>query len=143
MRSIRGRLRVVREAGRSTAERLPSFSLMLLRDAAEQGIPARARCGFGAYFEPGKFIDHWVREYWNAGRSRWMMVDAQNRTQLHQKKLFRLDFDPLDVPRDRFHHRRRDAWVQKCREGKADPAAFGILDMYGLWISLSQGNVAA
>ena len=33
----------------------------------EQGAPARARCGFGAYFVPGLFEDHWVAEYWSAG----------------------------------------------------------------------------
>ena len=32
---------------------------------AAQGMPARARCGFGAYFEKGKYVDHWVTEYWN------------------------------------------------------------------------------
>jgi len=29
------------------------------------GVPARARCGFGGYFRPGWFEDHWVAEYWN------------------------------------------------------------------------------
>ena len=33
-----------------------------------QGVPARARCGFGSYFEPGKFGDHWVCEYYDDGR---------------------------------------------------------------------------
>ncbi len=41
------------------------------------GIPARARCGFGAYFRPGWFEDHWVAEYWIAAEQRWQMVDAQ------------------------------------------------------------------
>ena len=36
-----------------------TLSCALLRRA---GIPARARCGFGAYFEPGKYVDHWVTE---------------------------------------------------------------------------------
>ena len=48
--------------------------MALLRAA---GVPARARCGFGAYFRPGWFEDHWVAEYWNTADNRWQMVDAQ------------------------------------------------------------------
>ena len=40
------------------------------------------------------------------------------------------DFDPLDVPRDRFIVGGK-AW-QLCRCGQADPDAFGIFDMHGL-----------
>jgi hypothetical protein len=112
------------------------FSLMLVAMLRAKGISARARCGFGSYFERGKFVDHWVAEYWNTKESRWIIVDAQ--MDAHQTKLFRLDFDPLDVPRDRFIVA-GDAWVQ-CREGKADPEAFGILHMHGLWFV--GGNVA-
>ena len=41
-------------------------SLLLVSLLRHQGIPARARCGFGAYFMPDHFEDHWVAEYWNA-----------------------------------------------------------------------------
>ena len=50
------------------------FTVAFLRAA---GVPARARCGFGAYFRPGWFEDHWVVEYWNATAARWQLVDAQ------------------------------------------------------------------
>ena len=40
-------------------------SLLLASLLRHQGIPARARCGFGAYFLPDHFEDHWVTEYWN------------------------------------------------------------------------------
>src|SRR5580658_1016268 len=36
------------------------FSLMLESFLRHHGVPARARCGFGAYFTKGKFEDHWV-----------------------------------------------------------------------------------
>ena len=49
----------------------------------------------------------------------------------------RIPFDPLDVPRDRFVVA-GNAW-RLCRRGKADPQAFGILDMHGLWFIA--GNV--
>jgi transglutaminase-like putative cysteine protease len=35
-----------------------------------KGVPARARCGFADYFEPGKHLDHWVGEYWNSDEGR-------------------------------------------------------------------------
>jgi len=93
------------------------------------GIPARARCGFGRYFTPGRFEDHWVGEYWNAGERRWVLVDAQ--IDDLQRQALSLTFDPLDLPREQFVTGGR-AW-QLCRAGEADPDLFGIFDMHGLW----------
>ncbi len=53
------------------------FSLLLVSILRHQGVPARARCGFGAYFIPGHYEDHWGAEYWNADLQRWVLVDAQ------------------------------------------------------------------
>lgn len=105
------------------------FTLLHVALLRHHGVPARARCGFGAYFEAGKFVDHWVTEYWNEAHGRWLLVDAQ--LDVRQRELFRIAFDPLDVPRDQFVIA-GDAW-RLCRDGKADPQAFGILDMHGLW----------
>lgn len=127
-----------REPGRRMPCVCRHFSLMLCGILREQGIPARARCGFGAYFNQGKFEDHWVCEYWNAPQSRWVLVDAQ--MDAAQQKAFRLDFDPLDVPRDRFIIA-GDAW-QMCRSGRADPNRFGLSmvpHLHGLWFVA--GNV--
>ena len=104
------------------------FSLMLCAILREQGVAARARCGFGAYFTPGKFEDHWVCEHWNAGQARWILVDAQ--LDLVQRELLRPDFDPLDVPRDRFIIA-GDAW-QMCRAGSAEADRFGLSYVPGL-----------
>lgn len=104
------------------------FSLMLCAILRGQGVAARARCGFGAYFTPGKFEDHWVCEYWNAGQARWILVDAQ--LDAVQRKLLHPDFDPLDVPRDRFIIA-GDAW-QMCRAGRAEADRFGLSYMPGL-----------
>lgn len=93
------------------------------------GVPARARCGFGAYFLPGHYEDHWVGEYWNAAQGRWVLVDAQ--MDALQRGALALPFDPLDVPRDQFVTGGR-AW-QMARGGGSDPDAFGIHDMHGLW----------
>jgi hypothetical protein len=111
------------------------FTLLHVAMLRRAGLRARARCGFGAYFDPGKFVDHWVTEYWNEDRKAWVLVDAQ--LDARQRELFKIAFDPLDVPRDQFLVA-GDAW-QSCRVGTADPGKFGILDMYGLWFVA--GNV--
>ncbi|MFL7809246.1 MAG: transglutaminase-like domain-containing protein, partial [Anaerolineae bacterium] len=53
------------------------FSVVLTAMLRHQGVPARARCGFGTYFTPGRYEDHWVCETWDAAQSRWVLVDAQ------------------------------------------------------------------
>ena len=105
------------------------FSVTLVGLLQHHGIPARARCGFGRYFEPDHYEDHWVGEYWNAAEGRWVLVDAQ--LDALQRGVLDLPFDPLDVPRDQFITGGA-AW-QLCRNGRADPDAFGIADMHGLW----------
>ena len=103
-------------------------SLLLASLLRHQGIPARARCGFGAYFMPDHFEDHWVTEYWNAEQSRWVMVDAQ--LDELQRDILKINFDVLDVPRDQFIVGGK-AW-QMCRSGEQDPEKFGIFEMHGL-----------
>lgn len=107
------------------------FALLLLSMLRAKGIPSRARGGFGAYFNPGYFEDHWVCEYWNAGEGRWVLVDAQL-DEVWRKRL-KIDFDITDIPRERFLVA-GDAWA-KCRAGEADPAKFGIsfVNLRGLW----------
>ncbi len=105
------------------------FTLLLVGLLRHQGVPARARCGFGRYFEPGHYEDHWVGEYWNAAQGRWVLTDAQ--MDALQSDVLHLPFDPLDVPRDQFITGGH-AW-QLCRAGQADPQTFGIHDMSGLW----------
>ena len=144
---------------RDAGHRLPSvcrhFSLMLCSILRAQGVPARPRCGFGAYFTPGKFEDHWVCEYWNAAATplpnplpsgegtgrhaagRWVLVDAQ--LDAIQRKALNITFNPLDVPHDRFIIA-GDAW-QMCRNGGADSNKFGLTHAHlqGLWFIA--GNV--
>ncbi|MGB8683348.1 MAG: hypothetical protein WCD12_10730 [Candidatus Binatus sp.] len=126
---------------RDVGHRLPSvcrhFSLMLCSILRAQNVPARPRCGFGAYFTRGKFEDHWVCEYWNAAQKRWTLVDAQ--LDAIQRKALRIDFNPLDTPRNKFIIA-GDAW-QMCRSGSADPANFGLTHIHesGSWFIA--GNV--
>jgi hypothetical protein len=120
---------------REPSRRMPCvcrhFATLFCGILREQNVPARARCGFGAYFTPGRFEDHWIAEYWSASQGRWILVDAQ--LDAVQRRAYTLDFDPLDVPRNRFIVA-GDAW-QMCRGGRADPNFFGLsfINEQGLW----------
>lgn len=105
------------------------FAVLLCAFLRHRGVPARARCGFATYFEAGKHVDHWVCEYWDDAGSRWVMVDAQ--LDALQRAVVKPEFDPLDVPRDRFVVAGQ-AW-EAVRRGEADGSKFGIADMWGSW----------
>ena len=104
------------------------FSVLACALLRHKGVPARARCGFGLYFD-GTPVDHWVVEYWDDAAGAWRLGDAQ--MDGVQRAALKLPFDPLDVPRDAFLVG-GEAW-RRCRAGEADPASFGIMDLRGLW----------
>ncbi|MFD9910622.1 transglutaminase-like domain-containing protein [Streptomyces sp. NPDC059063] len=122
-------LRILRERGgtplteaREPAARLVAtcrdFALLLCTLLRATGTPARIRGGYAAYFVPGQNDNHWVTEYWTAGRG-WVLVDPQ----LVGGGLYdKIAFDPMDVPRDQFLVA-GDAW-RACRDGRADPDTF-------------------
>jgi hypothetical protein len=99
------------------------FSAML----RAKGIAARSRCGFGTYFTPGKYEDHWVCEYWHAQEDCWVMLDPQ--LDDLQKEVLGIRFDSLDMPAGAFVTA-GEAW-QMCRAGRADPESFGIFQWHG------------
>ena len=105
--------------------------LMLIGFLRAKGVPARGRCGQGAYFNPPFYEDHWLCEYWHADERRWVLADPQF-DEVWRKKL-RIAHDVLDVPRDQFLVA-ADAWT-RCRDGRADPAKFGIFqgNLRGRW----------
>jgi hypothetical protein len=103
------------------------FSTLLASVLKVHGIPARARCGFGTYFMPDHFEDHWMTEYWSTAQARWVQVDAQ--LDALQQNVLGIRFDPLDMPAGQFVVG-GTAW-QMCRSGQADPENFGIFDMRG------------
>jgi hypothetical protein len=122
-------LAVMRPPGRRLVGNCRDFSVLLCAALRQRGVPARARCGFGTYFTPGKYEDHWVCEYWHARERRWVTVDAQ--LDNLQQETLRIAFDPLDLPPGRFITG-GEGW-RMCRAGSADPDDFGIFDMHGLW----------
>lgn len=105
------------------------FSVMLTAMLRHQGVPARARCGFGTYFMRNSYEDHWVVEYWNAAEKRWVMVDSQ--LDEFQRRVLPIRFNPWDMPPNKFIPAGQA--FQVCRAGDADPQKFGIFKMRGLW----------
>lgn len=105
------------------------FSVLGCALLRQVGVPARARCGFADYFEPGRFVDHWVLERWDATMGRWVLLDAQ--LDDLQRQALGLDFDPGDLPPGRFLSG-GEAW-RRCRAGEADPVLFGIFEWWGAW----------
>jgi hypothetical protein len=126
-----------RPVERRLSGRCHHFMVMLLSMLREKNIPARARCGFGAHFNPGHYEDHWVVEYWNPDKRRWVLVDPQFDDVWRER--LQIQHNILDVPRDQFLVA-ADAWTL-CRRDAADPARFGAVfaDLYGLWFVA--GNV--
>ena len=110
------------------------FSLLTVSLLRHAGVPARARCGFGGYFEPDKWVDHWVVEHWDG--ERWVMLDAQ--IDERQRLAFGLEDDPENLPPARFLPAGK-AWL-RCQAGDLDGARFGILDEWGQWFI--KGNIA-
>lgn len=111
------------------------FSLLYCSFLRHVGVPARLRIGFADYFgSDGFHSDHVVTEYWDGERG-WVLADPQL-TDPMLADAWKIDFDPMDVPRDRFLVAGK-AW-QSIREGGADPKTFGLHPpeegpMYGEW----------
>ena len=123
-----GPLTTPRANEQKTVVNCRDFSVTLASLLQSKGIPARPRCGFGAYFLPNHYEDHWVCEYWNKEEGRWALVDSQ--LDDLQSEALKIPFNPLDVSRDQFIVGGA-AW-KLCRNGQADPDQFGIFDMHGM-----------
>lgn len=104
------------------------FTILAVAALRAHGVPARARCGFAAYFPVPNLEDHWVVEYWSTDQARWVLGDAQ--IDPIQRADFEVDLDFTDIPRDQFLVA-GDAW-NRCRKGD-DPNRYGFngADMYG------------
>lgn len=86
-----------------------------------KGIPTRVRSGFAPYFNAeglikGKSDDHWVNQYWDKNKSRWITIDVDGSLEGYLK------FDPYDVPKGTFDFA-PDAWLS-VRNGKIDGQHF-------------------
>jgi hypothetical protein len=109
------------------------FALLHCALLRHTGTPARIRCGYATYFAPGFHDDHWVTEYLHP-KAGWVLSDPQVVPDARIESAYDLDFDPLDVPRDRFLAA-GESW-RRCRTGEADPKTFGVsvLGLMGMWM---------
>ena len=110
-----------RPAASRVGARCHAFSRLTVAFLRAAGVPARARCGFGAYFRPGWFEDHWVAEYWNAADERWQMVDAQ--LDATWRKMIGFAGDPFAITRPSSSP--RDMRGRRGGAASSTPAAAG------------------
>lgn len=123
IRNVDGRpLGEARPAANRVGARCHAFSRLAVAFLRAAGVPARSRCGFGAYFNPGWFEDHWVAEYWNATHNRWQMVDAQ--LDATWRKMISFTGDPLAITATEFVSAGH-AW-QAWRNGELDAGRCGL-----------------
>lgn len=123
-----------RQPSERVGARCHAFTRMTVAFLRAAGVPARARCGFGAVFEPGMLEDHWVAEVWDADARRWRMVDAQ----LDETWRTTIGFtgDHLDITPSEFVTAGH-AW-QAWRRGELDAGTCGLtsIDEHGAhWIA--------
>lgn len=114
--------------------RCHAFSRLTVAFLRSQGIPARARCGFGSYFVPGQLEDHWIAEYWDDAAGRWTMVDAQ--LDATWRAMIGFEGDPLQITRVEFVTAGH-AW-RAWRRGDLDAGTCGLtaIDEHGAhWIA--------
>lgn len=86
-------------------------SVLLASILKAKGIPARCRSGYANYFlkERGNiYYDHWIVQYYDKQKKRWVNVDADN--------IYQVDFNQWDFPKSEFK------WIAEVwlavREGK-------------------------
>lgn len=104
------------------------FALLLCAALRQNGVPARIRCGFAAYFDP-PWEDHWLCQYWHAASRSWRLADAQIDAMLRDRQA--IAFDATDVPHTQFRMA-GEAWLA-CRGGEDNALRFGHGAVTGLW----------
>ncbi len=73
-------------------------AILLAATLKAKGYSARVRSGFAPYIEyDGVNYDHWITEYFDEIKNRWILVDADEHCPNH-----RMGFDLNDIPRDKF-----------------------------------------
>ncbi|NMO54944.1 transglutaminase domain-containing protein [Actinoplanes sp. TBRC 11911] len=126
---------VAREPEQRVATNCRGFTVVSVALLRAHGVPARARCGFGAYFREGWFEDHWVVEYHDG--ERWRRGDAQ--IDGVQGKALGIDFDLSDVG-DRFVV--AGEAMRLVKAGGVDASRFGLSTINEGGEDWIAGNVA-
>lgn len=102
-----------------------NFAVLLVSMLRQQGVPARARVGFGDSFSAPYAADHRIAEYWNAEEQRWVLADPMiDEVQRHGSGLA---FNTLDIVPHGHFLLAGEVW-QRCRAAELDPWNFGDSD---------------
>ena len=73
-------------------------AILLAATLKAKGYSARVRSGFAPYIKyDGVAYDHWITEYFDENKDRWLLVDADEHCPDHE-----MGFDMNDIPRDKF-----------------------------------------
>lgn len=79
-------------------------AILLTSILKAKGISARARSGFAKYVNTNHIQagDHWITEYYDEKEERWILVDADMYFEKEILKEYLVDFNLLDIPREKF-----------------------------------------
>lgn len=79
-------------------------AILLASILKAKGYSARVRSGFAKYVNTSltKAGDHWITEYYDDQKEKWILVDAD--MYFYQEVLdeYHIDFNLLDIPREKF-----------------------------------------
>lgn len=92
-------------------------SILLASILKAKGYSARVRSGFGKYFYEDKYIDHWLVEYYNEEKEKWILVDAD----VINSSMFK-NYKNTDVNRS-YYYTAAQAWLE-VRRGKENVDKF-------------------
>jgi hypothetical protein len=109
-----------RPADRRVVGTCRHFAVMATALLRAVGVPARARCGFAAYFVPPRKVDHWIVELWSETEHRWIRVDPEWLDRTTPAASRTEDLRPGEFLSG------GEAW-QLVRSGQDDPALYGVL----------------
>jgi hypothetical protein len=78
------------------------YAVLMCSFLRGKGIPARVRVGYAIYFDSYLHQGHWICEYWEKNKSKWVQVDAQ--LDDIKKRHYKIDFDTLNVPAGKYFY---------------------------------------
>lgn len=77
------------------------YSTLFCSILRHHSIPARTRVAFSTYYFKDYYHDEVILEYWDYQKNKWCLVDPRvNEFHINRQKLT-IDFDLLDVPKDK------------------------------------------
>lgn len=112
-------LTVARQPKERTVGMCRDFAVFLVSLLRHKGVPARMRVGFADYlFDKNEFkADHWITEYWDAVRARWVLADPDMGGMPPELLGIQIVCNLFDLRRDHDFYVAGSAW-QLARAGK-------------------------